>query len=63
MWPSPLEYWCSRSKRCRDLTTGCECLSLGYEAYVQALENADFRLISNLLDEGGNNTYLVHRAS
>lgn len=46
----------------RDITTGHACRSLGQARYVQALENAGFRLIGTHVDEGKNNHYEAQKA-
>lgn len=45
----------------RDMTTGHECRSLGEARYVQALEDAGFRVIGTHVDEGENNHYEVQK--
>jgi len=41
----------------KDLNTGLECTSLGYERYTQLMGSAGFRLLSTCMDKGDNNYY------
>jgi cyclopropane fatty-acyl-phospholipid synthase-like methyltransferase len=41
----------------RDLTTGIQCRSLGYDKYKEILTNSGFEIVSTVEDEGKNNHY------
>lgn len=41
----------------KDMSTGIDCISLGYKKYAKILKNAGFNLKSTFEDEGKNNYY------
>ncbi len=45
----------------RDLMTGLESVSLGREAYTEAIEHADMKLLANHTDAGENYYWLVEK--
>lgn len=45
----------------QDLTTGIDCISLGYERYAELLNRSGFCIKSTFEDEGKNNYYAAER--